>query len=95
MCSNTAPPVDKNWLRLIYRSAIDESVESNSVHWWSKVYAELQEVIRANSDEDAAKVIDWWHSDWSLVGDTALQAAQRIREWSRKIQRPEAIGNPK
>ena len=56
----------------IYRAAVDsQASDAEGAAWWSDVHAELGQVLAARSAGEAAKVIDWWHHDWSMVGDTA------------------------
>jgi hypothetical protein len=53
------------------------------VGWWSEVHRELVEVLRAPTVNQAAAIINWWHADWSAVGDSAKEAATRLREAAR------------
>lgn len=66
--------------KAIYRQAIDpDAGDGEGTVWWSEVIAELAEVLSARTLREAAAVIEWWHHDWSMVGDTAKGAAARIR----------------
>jgi len=68
----------------IYRAAVDaQASDAEGEAWWAEVHAELDEVLAARSTAEAAKVISWWHHDWSMVGDTARAAVQRIRATAR------------
>jgi hypothetical protein len=72
--------------KAIYRRAIDEKArDSEGLDWWAAVTAEVAAVIHADSLAAAAKVIDWWHHDWSQVGDSAKAAAKRIRHAARVL----------
>ncbi|BCN13334.1 hypothetical protein RPSD_52190 (plasmid) [Ralstonia solanacearum] len=73
--------------KVIYRRAIDENAsDREGSDWWAAVAAEVIAVIQAESVAAAAKVIEWWHHDWSQVGDTAKAAAKRIRSAARAIK---------
>ena len=77
--------------KAIYRSAIDaRAADGEGEAWWSEVQAEVAEVLAARTLCDAAAVIAWWHSDWSMVGDTSRAAAKRLREAARTIKREAA-----
>lgn len=70
--------------KTIYRAAVDEKAsDAEGEAWWSEVHAELSQVLAARTVGEAARVIAWWHHDWSMVGDTAKAAAQRIRAADR------------
>ena len=70
--------------KAIYRQAVDaQASDAEGADWWAKVHAELGQVVTARTTAEAAKVIAWWHHDWSMVGDTAKAAAQRIRAAAR------------
>ena len=65
----------------VYRSAIDaKASDAEGADWWSEVAREVRQVCAATSLKAAAAVIEWWHHDWSAVGDSANAAAQRIRQ---------------
>ena len=68
----------------IYRAAIDATVNGDA-YWWHGVLAEVREVCAAPTIKAAATVIEWWHHDWSSVGDTASAAARRIRQTAKAI----------
>ena len=73
--------------KTIYRRAIDEKAhDGEGAAWWAAVAAEVAAVIQADSIAAAAKIIDWWHHDWSEVGDTAKAAAKRIRCAARALK---------
>lgn len=66
--------------KLVYRTAIDEYVSDDAgSDWWARVSQEMHQVCAATSVSAAAAVIEWWHQDWSVVGDSAIMAALRIR----------------
>nr|WP_280971291.1 hypothetical protein [Cupriavidus gilardii]WDE72551.1 hypothetical protein [Cupriavidus gilardii] len=66
--------------KTLYRQAIDpRASDGEGPAWWSEVHAELADVLTARTVREAAAVIEWWHHDWSMVGDTAQAAATRIR----------------
>lgn len=70
--------------KAIYRVAVDpKASDAEGAAWWAAVQAELGQVLAARSAGDASRVIAWWHHDWSMVGDTAKAAAQRIRAAAR------------
>lgn len=70
--------------KAIYRAAVDaQASDGECADWWTKVHAELSEVLAARTVGEAAKVIAWWHHDWSMVGDAAKAAAQRIHAAAR------------
>lgn len=72
--------------KAIYRAAVDaQASDGEGADWWAKVHAELSQVLAARTAGEAAKVIAWWHHDWSMVGDTATAAAQRIRAAARAV----------
>ena len=49
---------------------------------WVHVHREMEEVVSAKSDREAAKVIEWW-SCWDRYF-TATRFAHRLRkEWER------------
>ena len=70
----------------IYRAAVDERASDSEGHvWWAAVHAEMTQVLAARSVREAAKVIAWWHHDWSQVSDSAAAAARRIRTAARTL----------
>lgn len=70
--------------KTIYRAAVDaQALDIESDAWWAAVHAEVSQVLAARTAGEAAQVIAWWHHDWSIVGDTAKAAAQRIRAAAR------------
>lgn len=72
--------------KLIYRAAIDPlASDREGDSWWAEVHRELDQVLGAASTAEAAKIIAWWHHDWSTVSDTAEAAAQRIRTAARAL----------
>jgi hypothetical protein len=74
--------------KAIYRTAVDSTAsDGEGADWWAEVHAELREVVAARTAAGAATVIAWWHHDWSMVGDTAKAAAQRIRSAARVVGR--------
>lgn len=74
-------------VKSIYRRAIDDKVsDGEGSVWWADVAAEVIAVIQADGVAAAAKVIEWWHHDWSQVGDTAKAAAKRIRCAARALK---------
>ena len=71
--------------KAIYRDAVDaRASDHEGPTWWAAVHAELQQVLAARSVAEAAKIIDWWHHDWSAIGDTAREAAGRLRAAARR-----------
>ncbi|MFG0678827.1 hypothetical protein [Delftia sp. WSY_7] len=65
----------------VYRAAIDASAsDAEGDEWWINVASEVRRVCAATPVEAAAAMIEWWHHDWSAVGDSAKAAAQRIRQ---------------
>ncbi len=67
--------------KAVYRQAVDAGVrDSEGADWWTNVHRELQAVAEAPNLASAEDVIRWWHHDWSMVGDTARDAARRIRK---------------
>lgn len=78
--SKRMPELTLDQAKRIYRSAIDDKAsDGEGSEWWSQVHHELRQVCTATSIKAAAAVIEWWHHDWSAVGDSAKAAAQRIR----------------
>lgn len=70
----------------VYRAAIDSGAsDCAGADWWSAVVCEVRQVCTASSLKAAASVIEWWHHDWSMVGDTAKDAASRIRAQAKKL----------
>jgi len=70
----------------IYRIAVDATMsDDQGADWWDKVVTEMRQVCAARSVKEGAAVIDWWHHDWSSVGDSANAAAQRIRQAARAV----------
>ena len=70
--------------KAIYRAAVDaHASDAEGEAWWAAVQIELCQVLAARTASEAAQVIAWWHHDWSMVGDTATAAAQRIRTAAR------------
>ncbi len=70
--------------KAIYRKAVDaQASDAEGATWWAEIHAELSQVLAARTTSEAAQVIAWWHADWSMVGDTAKAAAQRIRAAAR------------
>lgn len=73
-------------VKLVYRAAIDaRACDEEGADWWEEVARHVHEVCASKSLKGAAAVIDWWHHDWSTVGDSARAAAQRIRQAARSI----------
>lgn len=78
------PDIDQT--KAIYRSAIDATAtDSAGEAWWGEVQAELASVLDARTLTDAATVIEWWHNDWTMVGDTPIAAAKRLRQAARTL----------
>lgn len=70
----------------VYRTAIDATAsDAEGADWWIEVTNEVRKVCAAKSVTAAAAVIEWWHHDWSAIGDSAKAAAQRIRQANTKI----------
>jgi hypothetical protein len=73
--------------KAIYRHAVDPNAsDGEGSAWWDEVADELRDVLAARSLNDAAKVIQWWHHDWTAVSDTPRNAAKRIREAARALR---------
>jgi hypothetical protein len=73
--------------KAIYREAIDPSAsDGESTSWWDEVADEIEQVVRARTDRDAAAVLAWWHHDWSLFSDSPAAAAKRIRHAARAVK---------
>lgn len=65
----------------VYRAAIDPSAsDDEGADWWIEVASEVRRVRAATLLNAAAAVIEWWHHDWSAVGDAAKAVAQSIRQ---------------
>ncbi len=76
-----------NRAKAIYRDAIDaRASDTEGDAWWHAVHLELQQVVQARTASEASVVISWWHHDWTVVGDTAIAAARRIRSSARQIK---------
>ena len=72
--------------KAIYRAAIDTRAHDHEgVAWWDEVVAEVQAVAAAPDTRHAAALIAWWHADWRAIGDTPVQAAQRLRRAARAL----------
>ena len=72
--------------KAIYRTAVDaQASDFEGSDWWAIIHSEVSQVVAARTAGEAAKVIAWWHHDWSMVGDTATAAAQRIRAAARAV----------
>ncbi|CAN7649244.1 hypothetical protein LJR129_005061 [Acidovorax sp. LjRoot129] len=70
----------------VYRAAIDAKVsDAEGDDWWMAVTKEVRDVCASRSVKAGAAVIEWWHHDWSAVGDTSKAAAQRIRQAAKNI----------
>jgi len=79
----------------IYEASIGSCKYADD-NWLSMVRAELGQVIAARTANKAALVISWWHNDWSMVGDTAIDAAKRIRAAAQnmKVRRTRPHSSP-
>lgn len=78
-------------VKAIYRQAIDKNArDGEGADWWAAVALEVVAVIRAPRVAKAAKLISWWHSDgeWTQIGDSAIDAAKRIRDEARTLGIP-------
>lgn len=70
--------------KAIYRAAVDpKASDAEGDAWWGAVHVEMIQVLAARTLPEAAQIIAWWHYDWSMVGDSAKAAAQRIRAADR------------
>lgn len=70
----------------IYRIAVDATAgDDQGADWWDKVVTEMRQVCDARSVVEGAAVIEWWHHDWSVVGDSAKAAAKRIRQAAKAV----------
>ncbi|CAB3735533.1 hypothetical protein LMG22037_05975 [Paraburkholderia phenoliruptrix] len=73
--------------KAIYRHAIDpRASDGESEAWWEEVADEVRDVVAARSMSEAAAVIAWWHHDWTVVSDTPVDVAKRIRAAARTLQ---------
>lgn len=73
--------------KALYRAEIaPEAHDAWGSDWWAEVYREIEEVIAAESLDQAANVISWWHHDWSAVSDSPRAAALRIRRAAMRIR---------
>jgi hypothetical protein len=73
--------------KAIYRQAVDSRAsEGESPAWWNEVADEVRDVVAARSVSEAARIIQWWHHDWTTVSDTPLNAVKRIREAARVLR---------
>ncbi|MBB5448041.1 MULTISPECIES: hypothetical protein [unclassified Paraburkholderia] len=73
--------------KAIYRQAIDpRASDAEGAAWWDEVADEIRDVVVARPVNEAAKVIDWWHHDWTVVSDMPRNAATRIREAARALR---------
>lgn len=71
----------------LYRASIDPlATIREGLDWWAAVRAELEKVIAAKSASAGALVIEWWHHDWSMVADRAIDAARRIRLQAKMLK---------
>lgn len=70
----------------VYRAAIDATAsDGEGADWWLQVTSEMRKVCSAVSVKEAASVIEWWHHDWSAVGDSAKDSAGRIRQAAKNL----------
>ena len=53
---------------------------------WGKIHKEMQAVVAATTEKDAAAIIDWWGCWRSEY--TAIAFAQRVRANHALMQRP-------
>lgn len=72
-------------VRQVYRQAIEPVEGSEDAAWWIEVVAEIRQVIAARTVGVGAAVINWWHHDWSMVDDTPVAAAKRIRDAAKAL----------
>ena len=80
--------LDLATVKTVYRKAIDARAhDAEGDAWWSEVAVEVQAVLDAPDRAAAARIIAWWHDDWSAIGDTATRAARRIRTAAARVQR--------
>lgn len=71
----------------LYRASIDPLASTREgPDWWAEVKAELEQVITAKSASAGALVIEWWHHDWSMVSDRAIDASRRIRRHAKLLK---------
>jgi len=71
----------------VYLTAIDpKASHADDPDWWSEIVKEVREVCSSRSDKAGASVIEWWHNDWSSVGDSAITASRRIRQAAKHIR---------
>lgn len=71
----------------LYRASIDPLASiREGLDWWAAVKAELEQVIAAKSASAGARIIEWWHHDWSMVSDRPVDAASRIRTHAKQLK---------
>jgi len=78
--------LDLPTVKTVYRQAIDARArDAEGDSWWMEVAAEVQSVVDAPDARAAAAIINWWHDDWSAIGDTPARAARRIRTAAKRM----------
>ncbi|ETU71944.1 hypothetical protein Q094_06954 [Pseudomonas aeruginosa PS42] len=71
----------------LYRASIDPLASlREGGGWWAAVKEELEQVIAAKSASAGARTIEWWHHDWSMVSDRAIDASRRIRQQAKLLK---------
>lgn len=71
----------------LYRASIDPLASiREGLDWWAAVRAELEQVIAAKSASAGARIIEWWHHDWAMVSDRAIDASRRIRQQAKMLK---------
>jgi len=78
--------LDLPTVKTVYRQAIDARArDAEGDSWWMEVAAEVQSVVDTFDAREAAAIINWWHDDWSAIGDTPARAARRIRTAAKRV----------
>lgn len=71
----------------LYRASIDPLASiREGLDWWAAVKTELEQVIAAKSASAGARIIEWWHHDWSMVSGGPLDAASWIRTHANQLK---------
>lgn len=88
MSKESTVQLDLVTMKTVYRQAVDpRAPDAEGDAWWSEVAVEVQSILNAPGVAAAARIIAWWHHDWSATGDTAACAAHRIRTATARLHR--------
>lgn len=75
-------------IRTVYRQGIDPGASGREPSvWWGAVAEATRDVVSAGTDREAAAVMEWWHNDGTLVSNTPMAAARRIRRAPRQMMK--------